>query len=63
MIYILIAVALYSNAPTNVIVEFNTREACLDAAKAFQEQAMTLAFTKPIVLCAAKGIKNTTPMK
>ena len=58
MIYILIAVVLYGNAPTTTHIEFNTREACLAAAQELRKQVQDYAFTKPTVFCAPKGEKK-----
>ena len=58
MTYILIAITLYSHAPTSTIVEFNTREACLAAAQELRKQASDWSYSKPVVLCAPKGASS-----
>lgn len=59
MIYILI-IGILSNDPRHAAVagiEFNSLPACQAAAKEWGKQNVAITERKPILICAAKGVK------
>lgn len=53
--YVLIVVLVFSQKATSVTAEFDTRQACLDAASALRAQVEASSSYERVYLCAAKG--------
>lgn len=56
MTYILIGVFVFYQKAASVVAEFNSREACLEAANAIRSQYRGES-NQPVLVCAAKGAK------